>query len=500
MVRFVLSLLTIVLSLDSCIQNSNGISETGIDSSQFRNVLLIISDDLANHAVGCYGNEIIRTPNIDRLAIEGARFTRAYANAPMCTPSRAALITGLYPHAAGVTLLRTPLPDSAFTIAEYLKEQGFATGIFGKNHFNSDLKHGFDTIITRQHHESQLATIPSGVAVRPTWKPFRDPARIWLNADGATSGSDFAHSQGAFFANAAIEFMKANRDHRFLAVASFHEPHSPFNFPIEYANKYDPFLVELPTASEEDARWVPAIFKELTDEEKRGITTSYYSSVEYMDRNVGLLLESLDEMDLEGNTLVIFVGDHGYLLNHHGRFEKHMMWEEAITTPLIIKGFRNGVTLDQPVELVDLVPTMLDALALDPMSALQGRSLEPLLQGEIVEPREYIFAEYLEDNKAMIFDGQWKYIFTTGQRDLGSGYATGLGPSGVIHRLYDLENDPKETTNVASRFPAELGRLQKAMVQRFRDTYPPGYAAAALTVEAKLIRYCEPPEGWTPSK
>ncbi|MGI9541907.1 MAG: sulfatase family protein [Cyclobacteriaceae bacterium] len=492
--------LVILFGFTTCAIEGDGEYSPSPMSTTFSNVLLIISDDLATHAVGCYGNEIIRTPNIDRLAAEGARFSRAYANSPMCTPSRAALITGRYPHAAGVTLLRTPLPDSAFTIAEYLKEQGFATGIFGKNHFNSDLKHGFDTVLTRQHHENRLAELPSGVSVRPIWKPFNDPARIWLNAEGATSGSDFANSQGTFFANATIEFMRSNRKRRFLAVASFHEPHSPFNFPIEYANKYDPALLELPLASDEDVRWVPAIFKELTDEEKKGITASYYSSVEYMDRNVGLLLGSLEEMGLAENTLVIFVGDHGYLLNHHGRFEKHMMWEEAITTPLIIRGFRDRVTLDQPVELVDLVPTMLDALALDPMPRLQGQSLEPLLQSDTAETQEYIFAEYLEDNKAMIFDGRWKYIFTTGKRDLGSGYATGIGPSGVLHRLYDLQNDPQETINVASQHPTELGRLQQVMTHRFRDTYPAGYVAGGLTVEAQLVRYCEPPEGWTPSK
>ncbi|MEM6699451.1 MAG: sulfatase-like hydrolase/transferase, partial [Bacteroidota bacterium] len=131
------------------------------ETSVFQNVLFIISDDLANHAVACYGNKIIRTPNIDRLAKMGVRFENAYANSPMCTPSRACIMTGRYPHATGVTLLHTPLPDSIYTLAEHLKKAGFATGAFGKTHFNSSSKHGFDTLVNNQQHREDLIKISS---------------------------------------------------------------------------------------------------------------------------------------------------------------------------------------------------------------------------------------------------------------------------------------------------------------------------------------------------
>ena len=472
----------------------------------FQNVLFIISDDLATHAVGCYGNDLIQTPHIDALAEEGILFERAYANAPMCTPSRATLITGLYPHKAGVSLLRTPLPDSILTIAEYLQEHGFATGIFGKNHFNSGLKHGFDTLVNNREHRQYLARIeqeplPSGTKVRPPWKPFRDPARIWLNAEGASSGNFLKHSQGTFFARSGIDFIKKHEDDRFFAVVSFREPHSPFNFPLEYAGQYDPERIALPRASEEDQRWIPAIFQDLTPEEKQGITRSYYNSVSYMDQNVGMVLDSLAAFGLKENTLVVFVGDHGYLLNHHGRFEKHMMWEEAVTTPLLIRGYEAGKRINQPVELVDLVPTMVQALGLPAMPQRQGVPLQALMEGKAPNYRPFVVSQYLTDNKAMITDGSFKYIYTSGKRDLGSGYATGKGPSGERHRLYNLQTDPRESSDLARDpvYAETMLQLKKNLVKHFRETHPfAPEISDTLGLNEQLRRFCEPPEGENP--
>lgn len=470
----------------------------------FENVLFIISDDLATHAVGCYGNSIVQTPNIDRLAKMGVRFENAYANSPMCTPSRACILTGRYPHATGTTLLHTPLPDSVYTLAEHLKKAGFATGVFGKTHFNSKLKHGFDTLVNNHHHRAyleQLASLPpvdtNIIKVRPKWKPFRDPARIWLNVAGATSGNSFEHSQGTFFAHAAMDFIEEHQKERFLAIASFREPHSPFNFPTEYYQKYKDASINLPTANVEDEQWIPQVFQDLTAEEKEGITRSYYTSVEYMDRNVGLLLDQLERLDLMEKTLIVFVGDHGYLLNHHGRFEKHMMWEEAVKTPLIIKGYNQNESRANLVELADIAPTMVETLGLDAMPNQHGRSLSPLLRGEPIAHREHAFSVYYTDNKAMVFDGRWKYIFTSGKSDLGSGYETGNAPVGILHRLYDLENDPSESKNLANEamHKTQLQRLQQVMLTKFRATHPNANKVDTdLSLEEQLVLFCEPPE------
>jgi choline-sulfatase len=152
---------------------------------------LILSDDHAAYALGCYGNTVVRTPNLDRLARGGIRFNYAYANSPVCTPSRQSLITSKLPHAVGVTLLSTPLSPDQLTIAEHLKKFGFATGAVGKMHFiNENLQHGFDYRVDLPDYEAYLKVHPArkppkDLEVKPPWRPFRDPARVWLNADTA---------------------------------------------------------------------------------------------------------------------------------------------------------------------------------------------------------------------------------------------------------------------------------------------------------------------------
>ena len=291
-----------------------------------RNVVCIIGDDHAANVLGCYGNKIVRTPNLDRMASRGVLFTHAYANAPLCSASRQSLLTGKYPHACGVTLLRTSFPEEQTTIAEHLQQYGFRTGVIGKTHFNNGLPHGFETRIDTREYRKNLEENPpekppSGLETRPPWKPFRDPARVWLNADGRSSQYYDKDDLGTFLANKAVEFIEQNMQDRFCLWVGFHEPHSPFNFPVEYAGKYKPEDMSLPKVSSGDDRWIPEIFRDLSDDEKRGIIASYYTSVEYLDKNVGLILDKLEQTGLDKNTLVIYIGDQGYLLGHHKRFK-----------------------------------------------------------------------------------------------------------------------------------------------------------------------------------
>lgn len=468
-----------------------------------QNVLLLISDDHAAYALGCYGNKVIRTPNIDRLASEGTRFERAYANSPMCSASRASFITGKYAHATRTTLLRTALPASETTLAEHLKAMGYATGSFGKNHFNSSLKHGYDTLVNNGEHQAFLETqqalpLVENTKVRPKWKPFRDHSRIWLNAEGATSGLPYEMDQGTFFAKSGIEFLRKHKEEKSFTVVSFREPHSPFNFPIEFAGKYDPKQMPMPETSVEDERWIPDVFHDLTEEERRGIVRSYYTSVEFMDKNVGLVLNSLKEMDLEENTLVVYIGDHGYLLDHHKRFEKHMMWEEAIRVPLIIRGGAQGKVVSQMVELVDLVPTILDMIGASAKSDVQGKSLAPLINGRATEHKPYIFSEFLADNKAMVRTDDWKLIFTSGKDDLKQGYVTKKGPSGLQYRLYNMKTDPMEHHNVIDDTNNQniFQILQNQLLNHYKKHHPDAqHLPKDLNKDEQLTWFTEPPEG-----
>ena len=361
---------------------------------------------------------------------------------------------------------------------------GFKTGAVGKMDFQGDLKHGFDFRVDRKDHRRYLQehpprNPPEGTPVRPNWRPFRDPARIWLNADtlpgagyGPAGGLYDEDSLGTYFVRRAIDFMRENKANRFCLWLSFYEPHSPFNFPIEYAGKYKSSEMPLPEVGPEDGRWIPAIFRDLSEEDKRGIGASYYSSVEYLDKNVGLALGALKKLGLDQTTLVVFVGDHGYQLGHHGRFEKQTMWEESVRIPLIIRNRRlPRRTVGSLVEALDLVPTILETLEIPPMLAAQGKSLVPMLMGKTERHRNFVFSEYHDDNKAMVRTEEWKYVFTSGTQDLTLGYATGFGPSGRFQRLYNVIVDPKEFKNLAGdpRYSEVVKDLQEKMLEVFFD-------------------------------
>ena len=468
------------------------------------NVIVIIGDDHSTGATGCYGNEIVSTPNIDHMARQGVLFENAYSNAPVCSASRQSILTGKYPHATGVTLLRTPFRDDInVTVPEHLRKLGFKTGVVGKTHFNNyepdPPDHGFDYMADfKEYRNSKIMPVPDSIPVLKEWRPFVDPARIWLNADRLPSAYHEGDGWAAWTAKKSIEFIRENKANRFCLWVGFHEPHSPFNFPVEYRNMYDPADMPLPAGSPEDDRWVPEIFSDLSEADKRGIIASYYTSVEYMDHCIGLILDELKLLGLAENTLLIYIGDQGYLLGDHKRFEKHTMWEPAIRAPLIMRmggRYGTGVRHDALTEFIDLAPTMLDLLGVEAMPGIQGKSLLPVLGGEQREIREYAFAEFLEDNKAMICNHQWKYVFTTGQRDLGQGYATGYGPSGVLHKLYNLTEDPDETTDLGkdTEHAEIVTGMQRQMLNRFMDTHPDAMnLPEGLSIEEKLIWFCEP--------
>ena len=497
-------LLLVALSIECTSREPVAINDTS--SSPLRNVVVIIGDDHATSVLGAYGNELIRTPNLDRLASQGTTFLRAYANSPVCTPSRQSLLTGRYPHAAGVTLLRTALPDEQVTLAEHLKQQGYHTGVVGKTHFNSDLPHGFDTLVQRADYRTfknslPPRTLPDSVRTRKMpWRPFQDPARVWLNADALPDTTYDAESEGTFLANQAANFIQNNQDTSFLLWIGFFEPHSPFNFPIEYAGKYSPDDITLPETSDEDDRWVPEIFRDLSDDDKRGVVAAYYNSVEYLDKNVGIVLDALQAAGLDENTLVVYLGDHGYLLGDHRRFEKHMMWEEAVRAPLIMRAgnrFAPSQRTEVLTEFVDVVPTITELLRVPPLPTAQGRSAVPVLAKPDTSFRDFVFSEFLVDNKAMIRSREWKYIFTSGKRDLGQGYATGFGPSGVMQRLYNQQTDPRETTNVADQPENQivLTKMQQQMLTLFRETHPQAdQLPEELSIEEQLAWFCEPVE------
>lgn len=480
--------------------NVEGLTTDSNNVSRRPNVLVIMSDDHASYVYGAYGNRRVRTPNLDRLAQSGVRFTHAYANCPMCTPSRQSLITGRLPHSIGVTRLRTALSDDRFTIADLLKEHGYATGAIGKMHFNSQLHHGFDLRLDLREHRAYLKDHPprsvsEDIAVLPVWRPFKDPASIWLNGSYLPFRAHDEDMPATWFARQAQDYLRSRVDKPFCLFVSFYEPHSPFRFPIEYRGTYDPAALDVPEPGTEDDWQIPKIFRDLTRSEKQHIIASNYTSVAFLDKNVGLVLDTLNKTGLSENTLVIYLGDHGYNLGHHGRFEKHCFYEQAVAAPLVMRlpgSSRRGGAVDALVEFIDIFPTIAEFCGAPVPSNVEGGSLLPLAEATETEGREAAFSEYFYNEEAMVRTKKYKFIYSSGKIVRQDGYETGLPLPGRTRILFDVENDPGETTNLAARseYKDVVARLEREMLRRLEETSP--YARTTppgLDVEDKLDWY-----------
>ena len=398
------------------------------------NFLFLLADDHAGYVLGCDGNGLAATPNLDELAREGTRFARHYCNSPVCTPSRQSFFTGQLPHAAGVTRLPTPLALDKPTLAKQFKAAGYGTAVFGKMHLNRAAApglFGFDVMMTENEiraawmKDVKPQPIPPEVRTKPPWKPFQDPARIWLNADKLPYPRIEAEMLGTYIADSAVRYLEQNAAKPFAMWVSFMEPHSPFDFPVEYRDRFDPRRFGVPRVGPEDRGQIPIVFRDLGDDEKRGINAAYYTSVSFLDRNIGRVLAGLRRLKLDDDTFVVYMADHGYNLGHHGRFEKHCGYDQAMRVPLIMRypgRVRRGVVHDF-TEHVDVSATIVDVMSLDPLPIQHGQSLRPYLEGRRMEKaREHVFTEYLENEEAYIRSGRWKYIFCSGRRARTDGY------------------------------------------------------------------------------
>jgi choline-sulfatase len=474
------------------------------------NVIVICADDHAAYVTGAYGNQQVRTPNIDRLAAGGVRFLHAYCNSPVCTASRQSFLTGRYPRTIGVTQLQTALPESEVTMAETLKLAGFDTAAIGKMHFNSNLAHGFDLRIDLPEHRRWLKTQPQmpaseGVLVQPPWRPFKDPARIWLNAECRPVDTHDAQMDASYFASEAAEYIGTNRDKPYFLLVSFYEPHSPYRFPLEFRGRHDPAKFVVPPVGPEDGEQIPAVFRDLTDAEKQGIQAAYYTSVEFMDQNVGVVLDALERSGKAEDTIVIYLGDHGYMLGQHGRFEKHCSYEEAIRVPLAIR-YPKRIAAERLthafVELIDLVPTIYNLCDYNATAPLQGKSLIQLLDGKTTKHRDHVIVEYAQNDEIMVRDKYWKLIYERNARRRTDGYDTERPIRPNQFRLYDLHSDPQEMHNVAAdpqhaETMARLtGLLTEHLVKTARELDGVPVGADALSI----LEYCVQPRDVGPGK
>ena len=445
------------------------------------NLLYILADDHAGYVLGADGNAQASTPNLNRLASEGTRFARHYCNSPVCTPSRQSFFTSQLPHSSGVTVLSTALREDIPTLATQLTASGFQPAVFGKMHFNTPGRpglHGFDIACTedvvRRKWEAAVGPAPDFGAIRtkPVWRPFHDPARIWLDADKLPFPRGYQQMESTWVAQQATNYLREHKDDHFALWVSFREPHSPFNFPVEDRNDLSPATFKVPSVGPEDFGQIPLIFRDLTPEDKQGIIAAYYTSVRFLDRNVGVVLDKLRELNLENDTLVIYMADHGYSLGQHGRFEKHVCYDPALRVPLILRWpgrIQTGAVIENFTESIDVPPTLLELLGAEPFRVNQGQSLSGYLKtGRTASPRQSIFSEYLENEEACVRTDRWKLIHCSGRRLRLDGYLTDNPLPGRTVHLFDLKNDPGEFLNVAANHP----RRRATSLRRDAGNFP----------------------------
>jgi iduronate 2-sulfatase len=357
------------------------------------NVLFIVADDL-NCDLGCYGHTVVKSPNIDRLATTGVRFDRAYVQYTVCNPSRTSFLTGLRPTTTRVmdnaTHFRKTLPD-AVTLPELFRTNGYeAIGlgkVFHRGLSPDDTKTEMDDpkSFDRVFYGKTTAAGNKGKGRNLTGGAL--PWCRWLAAEGADS--EQADGQ---LADEAVKLLGERREKPVFLAVGFYRPHDPFQSPKKYFDLYDPSKFDLPKSPDGYKPPYPLslgggtfndAFAKFTDKERREFLHAYYAGISFMDAQVGRLLDALDKSKLAENTIVVFLGDHGYELGVRNWWNKNTLFERSCRTPLIVRvpGAKgNGKPTAAFAEFIDIYPTLAELCRLnDVPKQLEGASFRALL-------------------------------------------------------------------------------------------------------------------------
>ena len=443
----------------------------GAASGQERpNILFITVDDL-NTDLGAYGHPLVQSPAIDRLASEGLRFDAAYAQYPVCSPSRSSFLTGLYPPQTGVLSndvhFREFVPDVT-TLPELFLQHGYFTARVGKVfHYNVPEHIGTDGLDDAQSWEErrnpkgvdvdygpQVNTIYPGTPIGATLS--------WLSVPG-----DGSRHTDALVTDAAIDLLQAHHPRDtgqpfFLAVGYF-RPHTPFVAPAEYFERYPLADIEPPPDFAADRDDIPTAALadrpgqlEMNEAQKVAAIQGYYASISFVDSQVGRLLNALDEASLRRSTIIVLLSDHGYQLGAHGLWQKGDLFEGSARVPLIVSvpeeiegGHTRGDNTSSLVELVDLYPTLAELAGLEPPAQIVGRSLVPIIEDPAIAVRRSAYT--MAVSMAGRDRPEWQYREVTGQSVRSERYRYTEWGGGLLGvELYDYDADPGELTNVVN--------------------------------------------------
>lgn len=326
------------------------------------NLLFIFADQMRGQDMGCAGNTQVRTPELDRLAADGVQFTNAVSTCPVCTPYRASLLTGRYPLSVGMTTNDVRLSVRETSIAHVMRDAGYDTGYIGKWHLDGPYRGGFTPPGPRRQGFDYWAAADCTHDYLHSYYYRDEPEPIWIE------GYDADH-----FTDLTLDFMRARRDRPFCLFLSWGPPHNPYELLPEEYKQYDPREIVLRGN-------VPAADAELARQRYAG----YYDHITALDRNVGRLRQGLRDLGIEENTLLVFTSDHGDMLRSHGWDEKQLPYEESIYVPFLAAQpgrLPAGQVSDAPLNVPDLMPTLLSQLGLPCPATVEGADLSFALRG-----------------------------------------------------------------------------------------------------------------------
>lgn len=443
------------------------------------NVLFIATDDL-NCELGCYGHPLVKTPNLDRLAARGTRFDRAYCQFPLCSPSRTSLMTGLRPDATQVFDLkrhfREVLPD-VVTLPQMFRRAGYVAARVGKiYHYGVpgdigtnglDDPASWDSVFNPRGRDKD----EEGKLTNYTPKRGLGSSLSFLRAEG----TDEEQTDG-IGATEAIRLLERHKDRPFFVACGFYRPHCPYVAPKKYFESVPFDRVRMPEFPQDFPRRVPKAATAstspwpwfgVTEAQARESRHAYWASIEFVDAQVGRLLEALDRLGLADRTVVVFWSDNGYHTGELGLWKKQSLFENSARVPLIIAApgqKSKGRACGRTVELVDLYPTLADLCGLEPPPGLAGRSLRPLLDDPGAAWDKPAFTQVWRGGFPGHSVRTERYRYTEWDG----------GKQGV--ELYDYSSDPGETCNLAQdpRQAPVVEELRALVRKNWEKPFRPG--------------------------
>jgi len=463
------------------------------------NILFLMVDQYRWDGLGCAGNQVIQTPNLDALAADGVRFASAYSCTPTCTPARAALLTGQAPWHHGMLGYGRVAQKYPVEMPQALRDAGYYTFGVGKMHwYPQKALHGFHGTLV---DESGRVESPDFVSDYRKWfrkqAPGQDPDATgvgWNDYEAKPYALDERLHPTVWTAQTAIDQInKFSVSTPFFLKVSFARPHSPYDPPSRFMNLYREEDMPGPTVGSWSSGFAepkphpgasnlyhgnlgPAQVKK----SKRG----YYGSITFIDEQIGRILQTLKDKGMYDDTLIVFTSDHGDMLADHHHWRKSYAYEGSAHIPMLLRwpkafGFddKRGTSLAQPMELRDLLPTFLDAAGADIPESVDGASMLDLVRGNTNGWREFIDLEhnrcYTEQNHwNALTDGHQKYLYFAQD---GS------------EQLFDLDNDPGEAKDLSAEqdYRTTMLKWRKRMIEHLSERGEEFVAGGQLVVGRK---------------